>query len=219
MAASRRASDVLTTPDDGAAATEFKACNQSVVGHEEHPFTHNCVIPYSLLDYTWTPYHQTVCGFVHPVVAMATMVTNSLVCAVLLRPSMRSPTNILLVAIAVSNTITGLLPTPGFLVFYGFGLFHDWVPFNWCLPYQYTALYLPTVFHTASVWLTVALAALCCAQVRHDGFAKRLCTLPNTLRAIVVVYVMAFLLHLPRMLESRVYHVRVSSLIHPGRLQ
>jgi len=99
------------------------ACNQSVYGHEELPYTHNCVIPYTLLDHSWTPYHQTVYGYIHPVVVTATIITNCLVCAVLVRPSMRSATSTLLVAMAVSDTLTGLLPTPCFLVFYGFGLY------------------------------------------------------------------------------------------------
>ena len=97
-------------------------------GREEFPYTHNCVIPYILLDHSWTRYHQTVYGFVHPVIVTATMVTNCLVCAVLLRPSMRSPTSTLLVAMAVSDTLTGLLPTPCFLLFYGLGWYEDCVP-------------------------------------------------------------------------------------------
>jgi len=195
---------------------ERTACNQSVYNHEEFPDTHNCVLAYTLLDHGWTPYHQTVCGFVHPVVVTATMITNCLVCAVLLRPSMRSPTSTLLVAMAFSDTLTGLLPTPCYLVFYGFGLYADWVPFNWCLPYVYFTEHLPTVFHTASVWLTVTLAAQRYIHVCHPGIGKRVCTIPNMLRAIAVVYALAVLIHLPRLLDTRVDHVRVASLLEPG---
>jgi len=200
----------------GRSAAGLTACNQSVYGHEEYPFTHNCVIPYTLLDHSWTPYHQTVYGFIHPVVVTATMITNCLVCAVLLRPSMRSPTSTLLVAMAFSDTLTGLLPTPCFIVFYGFGLYADWVPFNWCLPYLYFTEHLPTVFHTASVWLTVALAAQRYVHVCHTGVGKRVCTVPNMLRVIGVVYALALVIHLPRLLETRIDHVRVASLVNPG---
>lgn len=198
---------------------ELSACNQSVYGHEEFPQTHNCVIPYTLLDHSWTPYHQTIYGYVHPVVVLATMITNCLVCAVLLRPSMRSPTSTLLVAMAFSDTLTGLLPTPCFVVFYGFGLYTDWVPFRWCLPYHYFTEYLPTVFHTASVWLTVALAAQRYVHVCHAGVGKRVCTVPNMLRVIAAVYLLAVIVHLPRLLEGRFEHVWVASLVDPGTIR
>jgi len=194
----------------------LRACNQSVYGHQEMPHLDNCVMPYTLLDHSWTPHHQTVYGFIHPVVVIATIVTNCLVCAVLLNSSMHSPTNTLLVAIAFSDTLTGLLPTPCFIVFYGFGMYADWIPFNWCLPYQYLTEHLPTVFHTASVWLTMALAAQRYIQVCHADTGKRVCTIANMLRVITVVYALAVFIHLPRLLETRVDHVRVASLIDPG---
>jgi len=216
-------SDAVTTGGGGYSGSEQSAglsvCNQTVYGLEEFPDTHNCVIPFTLVDHTYTPYHPIVYGYVHPVVVTATMVTNCLVCAVLLRPSMRSPTSTLLVAMAVSDTLTGLLPTPCFVVFYAFGRYTDWVPFSWCLPYLYFTDYLPTVFHTASVWLTVALAAQRYVHVCHAGIGKRICTVPNMLRVIAIVYGLAFLLHLPRLLETRVDRIRVRSLTSGKRLE
>jgi len=56
------------------------------------------------------PFNQFVVpvnGFIAPALIVLTLVTNCAVCAVLLRPHMRSPTNILLVAIASSDMLTG----------------------------------------------------------------------------------------------------------------
>jgi len=53
------------------------------------------------------PFVVPVNGFISPSVILITLVTNCAVCAVLLRPHMRSPTNILLVAIATSDMLTG----------------------------------------------------------------------------------------------------------------
>jgi len=53
-----------------------------------------------------------VSGFISPVVIIVTVVTNILVCAVLLRRHMRSKTNIILVAMAVADTLTGICPLP-----------------------------------------------------------------------------------------------------------
>jgi len=38
------------------------------------------------------------------------------------------------------------------------------------------------------------------------------------LRAIAVVYALALLIHLPRLLETRVEHVQAASLIDPGTI-
>jgi len=46
---------------------------------------------------------------------------------------------------------------PGYLYFYTWGAYEDWVPYHWCFLYFCLGEHLPTIFHTASVWLTVAL--------------------------------------------------------------
>jgi hypothetical protein len=109
------------------------------------------------LKLTISPWSVPVNGYISPVLVLFTLVTNSFVCAVLLRPGMRTPTNVLLVAMAVSDTLTGLSPLPCYLFFYTFGHHADWVPFSWCYLYFCLSEHLPTVFHTASVWLTVSL--------------------------------------------------------------
>jgi len=53
------------------------------------------------------PFVVPVNGFISPALIAITLITNCAVCAVLLRPHMRSPTNILLVAIATSDMLTG----------------------------------------------------------------------------------------------------------------
>ena len=51
-------------------------------------------------------------GYVSPPLVLVTLITNCLVCIVLLTKSARSPTNVLLVAMAVSDTLTGIWPIP-----------------------------------------------------------------------------------------------------------
>jgi len=70
---------------------------------------------------------------------------------------MRTPTNVLLVAMAVSDTMTGISPIPVYLYFYTWGGYEEWVPYHWCFLYFCLSEHVPTIFHTASVWLTVAL--------------------------------------------------------------
>lgn len=109
-----------------------------------------------LLDGSWLT--VTVCGYVTPAIVLLTVVNNAMVCAVLLRRTMRNATNTVLIGMAVADTLTGLLPLPHYLRFYTSGRYGDWVPYNWCVTYSALTDHLPTACHTASIWLTVALA-------------------------------------------------------------
>jgi len=71
---------------------------------------------------------------------------------------MRSATNLILVAMAQSDMLTGLWPLPCYVYFYTLERAAEYVPYAWCFVYHCLTEYLPTICHTASVWLTVALA-------------------------------------------------------------
>ena len=71
----------------------------------------------------------------------------------------RSPaTNLILVAMAQSDMLTGLWPLPCYVNFYTLERAVEYVPHAWCFVYHCLSEYLPTICHTASVWLTVGLA-------------------------------------------------------------
>jgi len=88
----------------------------------------SCVRP----EFLWVdPYKLAVYGYVMPALVTVTVVTNCLVCAVLLRRSMRTPTNVLLVAMAVSDMLTGLSTMPAFVKFFTLGAYVDYMPYGW----------------------------------------------------------------------------------------
>jgi len=60
-------------------------------------------------------------GILMPLIAVVTLTNNGLVLAILLRRQMRSPTNALLTALAVSDTLTSVCPVPCFVYFYTVG--------------------------------------------------------------------------------------------------
>ena len=95
----------------------------------------SCVLPFYLPHPT--SYALPVYGVVSPTLILLTLVTNCLVCVVLLAPHMRTPTNVLLTAIAVADTLTGVCPLPCFLYFFTAGRYKDFVPFHWCSAYVY----------------------------------------------------------------------------------
>ncbi|XP_076457434.1 sex peptide receptor-like [Babylonia areolata] len=129
---------------------------------------------------------------------------------------MRSPTNALLVAMAISDMLTGVFPVPIFMHFFGTERFWEYVPYEWCLAYKYLSELIPTIFHTASIWLTMALAVQRYIYVCHAFKARTWCTTENVLRGTVLIYVLAFLSQLCRFLEDYPLAVELDSLVTPN---
>ena len=163
------------------------------------------------------PHVVLVNGLVSPILVGVTLLTNICVCVVLVRPNMRSATNTLLVAMAVSDTLTGICPLPAYFRFYSRadGAHLEWLPYHWCAAFYFLTDHLPTIFHTASVWLTVTLAAQRYVYVCRAMHAHQWCTIRNSLRAVAVVYVVAVVYQLCRFVEMRYTPVELPSRIDP----
>ncbi|GFS10406.1 FMRFamide receptor [Elysia marginata] len=147
-------------------------------------------------------YTVPINGFLSPILVFLTVVNNSLVCLVLLKPHMRSPTNAILVAMALTDMFTGLFPVPVFIYFYATERFHEWVPYDWCLVLDFFMEYIPTIFHTASIWLTMALAIQRYIYVCHSFKARTLCTIQNVRTGTLAIYIVATLSQISRFFES-----------------
>lgn len=158
-------------------------------------------------------YIVPICGFIYPPVILFTVLTNSVICLILLKKSMRSSTNTLLVGIAFSDMLTGLIPLPSYIYFYTLGYYKEWIPYLWCRPYVYFTDFTPTVFHTASIWLTVALAVQRYFYICRPTLAKHWCTVANAVKAVSGVYFAALLSQICRYVE-----VAFQRTVMPSRL-
>jgi len=173
----------------------------------------------ALLRLDISRYAVPINGFLMPLIAVVTLVNNALVLAVLLRRQMRSPTNSLLAALAVSDTLTIVCPVPCFLHFYTAGgqRYLDWVPYSWCFAYFCLTDYLPTVFHTVSIWLTTSLAiqryARVCCPV-DSRLRQWLCSMRGTVYLVAGVYVAAAASQACRLGELTFSAVQVPSLVN-----
>jgi len=92
-------------------------------------------------------YKLAVSGYVMPVLVVLTVITNCLICAVLLRHSMRTTSNIILVAMAVSDMLTGVSTMPAFIKFFTLGAYIDYMPYEWFVS-------VPLIFNLLSHLLT-----------------------------------------------------------------
>jgi len=91
--------------------------------------------------------------------------------------------------------VVGIWPIPCYLYFYTGGHYTDWVPYSWCFVYYCLTDYLPTISHTASIWLTVGLAVQRYMLVCHSLDARRWSSISNMFRASLAVYFVAILFH------------------------
>ena len=173
--------DAITVSDTAAAADD----DDDAIGDEAWPETGrpfctnlsqtDCLMPIMAKRLEMS---VPIYGYISPPLILLTTLTNSLICVVLLRRGMRTATNLLLAAMALSDMLTGLCPLPCFVYFYTLGANRDWVPYSWCAAYYTLTDRLPTVVHTASIWLTVALAihryiCVCKPQVKLVTYQGR----------------------------------------------
>jgi len=113
--------------------------------------------------YDWYPFYPGQCpplyyvilqGVCAPLIIIISTVLNSLIGVVLLQKQLRSPTNILLLAIALYDTLTGLFPFPAYIYVFTFKKCDDYIPFNYGWFHRINYEVLPFIFHTSSIWVS-----------------------------------------------------------------
>ncbi|KAL3861552.1 hypothetical protein ACJMK2_007580 [Sinanodonta woodiana] len=121
---------------------------------------------------------------------------NVLIVAVFVRQSMRTTTNLILLFIAISDSLTGFVTLPTYIHVFTSGN-REWVSLNdgWCEAFMISKFYISKAFHTVSIWLTLLL-----------GFQRFICvwfpskrlswyTTRRTLIAVSIITVCAFVIH------------------------
>ncbi|VDK35272.1 unnamed protein product [Taenia asiatica] len=151
----------------------------------DRPFTHliqTCVLPFSLA---------------------LTIIINTLLCITLNRPTMRTPTNLLLLAISLADLFTGLLPLPIYTAFLTDYFDNDLTKGKAYLTY-YCTVALPTLFHTISIWLTVLLAIQRFIYVVKPLYVRNyaICQYRGVSTSVVIVIILALLYNVNNFLTT-----------------
>lgn len=117
-------------------------------------------------------------GYFMPVLILITMVANTLIIVVLSKRHMRTPTNTVLMAMALSDMLTLVFPAPWYFYLYTFGNYRSpMYQSATCHAYRFMHEIIPQYFHTASMWLTLVLAIQRYIYVCHPPLARTLCTM------------------------------------------
>ena len=108
---------------------------------------------------------------------------------------------------AVCDLLTIFLPAPWYLYHYSFGghSSHSWSSDS-CFLFEFFLETTPQIFHTASNWLTLALAVQRYIYVCKPTLAKRICTVHHT-KLVVVWLVGLSILHMVPRIFDREYSI------------
>ncbi|TMS37003.1 hypothetical protein L596_004035 [Steinernema carpocapsae] len=140
-------------------------------------------------------------GYVMPFIVAITIATNSFIVAVLSSNNLRTPTNYILLAMAVTELLTGLSCLPWLLYYYTFeGYLTDekeGLPSFWCTMFPYMATILPSIFHTAAIWLTVYLAVQRYIYICIPKRVRALCNFRRSKQAIIIIAACSVWLYAP----------------------
>ncbi|CAF2506767.1 unnamed protein product [Rotaria sp. Silwood2] len=158
------------------------------------------------------PYYVILQGVCAPLIIIISTVLNSLITIVLLQKQLRSPTNILLLAIALYDTLTGLFPFPTYIYLFTFKKCDDYMPYNYGWFHRINSEVLPFTFHTCSIWVTVVLAIQRYIYVCHSEKAKQWCTVRMALKAVACVNILALIVAIPMFVEGSFHPIAVHSL-------
>lgn len=144
-------------------------------------------------------------GILCPIIAILTLISNTMVVCVFMTKRMRSVTTIFLAGLAGSDTLSACLWSIVHLYFYGIrGNTSAPVSYPLCKFHDF-CLYLAVIFHATSVWLTMTLGIQRCSIVVHPFRGPRIWTIRNSVIIAVLTYLVPLLVFLPLFFMSNYY--------------
>jgi hypothetical protein len=147
-------------------------------------------------------YSQIICGYVWPLMAGITLFTNLMIVFVLTQKDMRTPTNVVLTAIAIADIIPIVVPVPWFVYLFAMGNEKQVLyPPIACYFYQHSTRSVSEIFYFLSTWLNVLLAVQDYLVACRPKLAQKYCQIRVVIIEIVLLTLLAFLLNLPQALK------------------
>lgn len=165
-----------------------------------HDICHDGYYDMYRLEQRWPQqYAVPIYGVAFPVLLAFLVTSNIFVVLVLSKKHMVSPTNTILLYMAVADLFVCLLPAPFTIFYFTLGYYQrEWLQeVWWCYMGHYLMDVLPPVAHNIAIWLTVLLAFQRFMYIQYPVSAQKLCTIANVRWAslgIVFVSIMSSIL-------------------------
>ncbi|XP_045161739.2 neuropeptide Y receptor type 1-like [Mercenaria mercenaria] len=151
----------------------------------------------SIYYYEGFDFERPVFLYIWVVLIIVTTLANIIVMVVLRRRNMRNATNTILIAVAISDSMTGLVTLP--VTIYAYQQYEEGdlaLTKQWCEAFMITRYFVNRGFHTMSIWLTVVLGFQRLISVSFPFRAQTIFTIRNTVIIILVVVFLAPFLHI-----------------------
>lgn len=149
------------------------------------------VLPYKVDIFK--PWQNIVLGYVYFILSLLTIIINCLVFAVFIWKRIRTPTSVVLLALAVSNTIICATIIPSAYHLYIQGNYSRYLPYHWCV-IRHVLYIAHQMTRASSNWLVALLGIQRSIIVIFPFQAKRYCSMRNTCISIGAITLAAFII-------------------------
>lgn len=156
------------------------------------------------LDKRWPlQYALPIYGIAFPILLMFLVTSNIFVVLVLSKKHMVSPTNTVLLYMAVADLFVGLVPAPFTIFYFTLGYYRKILHQElwWCYMSHYLMDVLPPVCHNIAIWLTVLLAFQRFMYIQYAVTAQNLCTIKNVRWASLLIVFISILSNVQKYYE------------------
>ena len=127
-------------------------------------------------------------GTISPIISTFVISMNVLLIATLIKGKFRMSTHVMMISIAIADSLTGLVPLPFNVYMFGLKKETDYLALAWCYVHAYMQKMLPVILHISSLHLTIGLAVERFIVVSFPLKSKRICTIRNGIIFSIVIF-------------------------------
>lgn len=127
-------------------------------------------------------------GIISPIISTFVITMNVLLIVTLIKGKFRMSTHVMMISIAIADSLTGLVPLPFNVYMFGFKKETDYLALAWCYIYEYMQKILPGILHISSLHLTIGLAVERFIVVSFPLKSKRICRIRNGIIFSIAIF-------------------------------
>jgi hypothetical protein len=157
-------------------------------------------------------WYRSIHGYSSLTVCILGVVLNFFNIIVLTRKHMRSSTNVILIALALSDFLIKFIYIPTSFRFYLLNKNEEYNAF-WTT-YAIVFVSVTVTFHSISIWLTVFLAFFRYIYVCRNKIGKRLCTRRNAIKGSIITSIISIVFCTPSYFLSKIIQINNSTIYY-----
>ena len=144
-------------------------------------------------------------GFGIPLISVLSLFLNSFAIMVFMTTNRKSPTNVILTALALSDLLAICSISPMFFTVYGLGNKYRIMKYPYCIYHDFS-YYMAAMFHILSIWLTTLLGIQRYIVVAYPMSGPRLWTRRNSFLGILALFLLSFAINILPYYYRRTYY-------------